>query len=253
MRQIRFSPIHIASIALFFLIWYVASLFFPPAFFPRPGEVLRLMYQDLADGNAFYHLILSLQRTLVGFLLAFLVSVPLGLGMGFLKQIESSFRIWVLVGLTIPGMSWAFLGVMFFQFSEMAVYVPVALTVIPFLTLDIWKGTQALDRDLLRMASVFQIPRYEVARQIALPHLIPHLLAGSRYGVGLAWKITATAEFLTRETGVGFQIKHFGSLFNLGEVFAWTLIFAIVLIIIEFGIFGIIDSWVTRWRQQVAF
>ncbi len=73
------------------------------------------------------------------------------------------------------------------------------------------------------------------------------------FGIGLAWKITATAEFLTRETGVGFQIKHFGSLFNLGEVFAWTLIFAVVLIIIEFGIFGIIDSWVTRWRQPVAF
>ena len=253
MKQLRFSPVQIASLGLIFLVWYGASLFFPPAFFPRPLEVLQLTYQNFSTGNALYHLLFSLQRTFVGFLLAFLISVPIGLGMGFVKEIENSFGVWVLVGLTIPGMSWAFLGVMFFRLSEMAVYVPVALVVIPFLTLDIWKGTQSLDRDLLRMANVFQIPRHEVVRQIVLPHLIPHFLAGSRYGLGLAWKITATAEFLTRETGVGFQIKHAGSLFDLAGVFSWTLIFAVVLIVIEIGIFGAIDSWVTRWRRQVTF
>ena len=253
MRHVRFSPLQIASIALIFVAWYVAAQFFPPAFFPRPAEVLRLIVRDLSEGTALSHLLLSLQRTFVGFLVALGISVPLGIGMGFLRQMEGSFRIWVLVGLSIPGMSWAFLGVMFFQLSEVAVYFPVAVVVIPFLTLDIWKGTQALDSDLMRMARVFHLSRFQTARQIVLPHLVPHLLAGSRYGVGLAWKITATAEFLTRDNGVGFQIKHAGSLFDLAGIFSWTLMFAFVLLIIEIGVFGSIESWLTRWRPRVAF
>ena len=125
MKQLRFSPLQIASLGLIFLVWYVASLFFPPAFFPRPVEVLQLTYQNFSTGNALYHLLFSLQRTFVGFFLAFLISVPIGLGMGFVKEIEDSFGVWVLVGLTIlecPGHSWGSCSSVYRRWPSMSLW-----------------------------------------------------------------------------------------------------------------------------------
>ena len=53
MKQLRFSPVQFASLGLIFLVWYVASLFFPPAFFPRPVEVLQLTYQNFLPATRF--------------------------------------------------------------------------------------------------------------------------------------------------------------------------------------------------------
>ncbi|WP_186784744.1 ABC transporter permease [Streptomyces sp. CBG31] len=87
-------------------------------------------------------------RVSLGFLLAFAVAVVVGISMGRVEFVRRFFEPAVLIGLTVPGLVWALLCVMWFGISLANPVVAVALSAAPALTLNIYQGTRAMDGDL---------------------------------------------------------------------------------------------------------
>jgi NitT/TauT family transport system permease protein len=52
-------------------------------------------------------------------------------------------------------------------------------------------------------------------------------------------------------TGVGYELNYWFGLFNMKQVFAWTLTFTAVLLLFEFLIFKPVEWYLTRWRSEV--
>ncbi|TMA13446.1 MAG: ABC transporter permease [Deltaproteobacteria bacterium] len=247
---IRNIGLRVASILTLILIWWLLSLFFPPTLIPKPSETFTEVATIVSTGNFFSGMGSTLRRVGVGFGIAMIVSIPLGILMGTLRSFESFFEPPVILGLTMPGLIWAVLMIMFFGLNETSAYAAVAITIMPMLAISIWQGTKSIDKDLIDMSKAFHASPWSKVVDVILPQLISHILAAIRYGLGLAWKVVVVVEMFGLSNGVGYQVVRGFNIFSMKAVLAWAISFLVVMIIIEFGMIGWLEKAVTKWRPR---
>jgi NitT/TauT family transport system permease protein len=239
------------SILTMIFLWWIVSLFFPPTLVPQPWDTFAEVANIVSTGNFFSEMGSTLRRVLVGFGIAMTFSIPLGILMGTLRSLESFFEPPVILGLTMPGLIWAVLMIMFFGLNETSAYAAVAITIMPMLAISIWQGTKSIDKDLIDMSRIFHASPLSKVVDVILPQLISHILAAIRYGLGLAWKVVVVVEMFGLSNGVGYQVVRGFNVFSMKAVLAWAISFLVVMIVIEFGIIGWVEKAVTRWRPRV--
>jgi NitT/TauT family transport system permease protein len=241
------------SVASILVLWAVLASFFPPTLLPGPLVVARRLGELAARGDFWMHLRATVVRVAIGFGIAFVVSVGAGILMGSRRLAEGLFESWVLVGLTIPGLCWAVLAVMWFGITEMAPVFAIFVVVLPMLTLNMWQGTKSLDRELVDMARVFRVSRRALLRDVVLPQLLPFCLAGARLGFALGWKVVVLSEMFGLSSGVGYMINRSFSSYSMDDVLAWTVGFTLVMFAFEYAVMLPIERRLVRWRPAVAF
>ncbi len=243
--------LRVGSILVLLGIWWMMSLVFPSTLVPRLWDTLSEVVSIITTGQFFANMGSTLRRVFVGFGIALVVSLPLGIVMGTFKRLESFFEPPVILGLTMPGLIWALLMIMFFGLTEISAYTAVAVTIFPMLTISIWQGTKSLDKDLIDMSTAFHASPWSKVVDVILPQLVSHILAAIRYGLGLAWKVVVLVEMFGFSNGVGYEVMHGFDIFSMKAVLAWAITFLMVMIFIEFGIIGYLERRMTRWRPQV--
>jgi len=250
-QALKDNGLRIASILALLSIWWLLCLIFPPTLVPKPWDTFVEVGAIIDSGDLFVEMGNTLRRVLVGFALAMVVSIPLGVFMGTLRSMESFFEPPVVLGLTMPGLIWAVLAIMFFGLTETSAYAAVAVTILPMLTISIWQGTKSIDKDLIDMSQVFHAGPWSKIVDVILPQLVSHILAAIRYGLGLAWKVVVVVEMFGFSNGVGYRVVRGFNTFSMKAVLAWTITFLVVMIVIEFGMIGWLERSVTRWRPRV--
>jgi NitT/TauT family transport system permease protein len=245
------AALRIGSIISMILLWWIMTFFFPPTLIPHPVETLTEVVAIIGTGDFFSEMGATLRRVGVGFGIAILVSIPLGILMGTIKPLEHFFEPPVILGLTMPGLIWAVLAIMFFGLNETSAYAAVSITICPMLVISLWQGTKSIDKDLIDMSTAFHASPWSKIVDVILPQLISHILAAIRYGLGLAWKVVVVVEMFGFSNGVGYQVVRGFNTFSMKAVLAWAITFLIVMIIIEFGFIGWLESRVTRWRPKM--
>ena len=243
--------LRVGSILAMIFLWWIVSLFFPPTLVPKPSDTFAEVATIVSSGNFFSEMGSTLRRVLVGFGIAMIVAIPLGILMGTLRSLESFFEPPVILGLTMPGLIWAVLMIMFFGLNETSAYAAVAITIMPMLAISIWQGTKSIDKDLIDMSRIFHASPWSKVVDVIMPQLISHILAAIRYGLGLAWKVVVVVEMFGLSNGVGYQVVRGFNVFSMKAVLAWAISFLVVMIVIEFGIIGWLERAVTRWRPRV--
>ena len=241
------------SVAIMLVLWTVIAALFPPTLLPGPAAVGVRLADLMTTGDFWLHLRATVQRVAVGFVLAFVVSVAAGTLMGARRLAEGVFEPWLLVGLTIPGLCWVVLAVLWFGVTEMTPVFAIFVVVLPMLTLNMWQGTKGLDRDLIEMARVFRAPWSSVMRDVVLPQLLPLCVAGVRMGFALGWKVVVLAEMFGLSSGVGSMINRSFSAHSMDDVLAWTVGFTLVMFVFEHAVMLPIERRLVRWRQVVRF
>jgi NitT/TauT family transport system permease protein len=243
--------LRVASVLAMIAIWWLLTFFFPPSLIPPPSATFAEVLSIMGSGQFFSEMGATLRRVGIGFGIAMLIAVPLGILMGTIKTLESFFESPVILGLTMPGLVWAVMAIMFFGLSEASAYAAVAITIMPMLAISLWQGTKSIDQDLLDMSTAFHAGVWSKIVDVILPQLISHILAAVRYGLGLAWKVVVVVEMFGFSNGVGYQVVRGFNVFSMKQVLAWAITFLVVMIIIEFGLIGGLESRVTRWRPRV--
>lgn len=244
--------IRLLSALMLLAVWQVTAMFFPPSYLPGPVLVFEEMGRIAASGEFFIHMFWTLERVLVGLFISFLVALVVGVMMGLSDFWETYLDAPVLVGLAIPGLAWAVIGLMLFGLSEVTQIFAIFMVVTPILAVNIWEGTKALDRKLIEMGLVFKATRPMIIRSIVLPQLIPYSLAAVRFGLALAWKTVVIAETFGATSGIGYKIIESRELLSMRGVLAWTLSFTLVMLALEFGVLKAIESRLTAWRPKRA-
>jgi len=218
-----------------------------------PGPLLTLneAYRLLTEGEFFVHMWDSLRRVLVGFGVAMLLSLLVGIVMGTSTAAERYFAPLVVLGLTVPGLIWALISVMIFGLSELTAYFAVTVTIFPMLVITIWGAVKSMDRDLIDMSTVLRLKPWTKVQAVILPQLVPSIFSATRYGLGLAWKIVVVVELFGASSGIGYQINRAYQLFSLELVLAWTALFVVVMLAIEHLIVNPLERRLTAWRPEV--
>lgn len=236
------------SVLALLLLWQIISLFMKPTILPSPIAVLGQLGANLAEPETYYQLGNTLFRVVIGMIAGVTAGIVVGLIMGLSKIGEDLLDTWVLVLFTIPALVYGMLCILWFGLNDSAAIIAVAVGAAPPIAINIWQGTKAIDRDLIHMGKAFRFRKVSVLFKIVVPQLIPYILAALRYGLGIAWKIVTIVELLGLSSGVGYMLHYWFGAFSMIQVLAWTLLFTITLLIIEFAILKPLENRLTRWR-----
>jgi NitT/TauT family transport system permease protein len=249
---LRQTTLRILSILSFFLLWWLASLFFGPRLCPGPSAVATFAAREIATGDLPYHLGVTLLRVAAAFTLAMSIGIAAGLAMGRSRFVNAIGEPWLILLLNAPALIVIVLAYIWIGLNEVAAVLAVALNKIPNVTVTIREGTRALDTSLIEMARSYRFSRGRMLRHVILPQLQPYIAASARSGLALIWKIVLVVELLGRSNGVGFQIHLYFQTFDVRAILAYTLVFVAVMLWIEFALVQPLEKRAFRWRQASA-
>lgn len=229
-------------------VWEIAARLAGSNMLPTPVAVLAVVYRDTRSGQLPLELGITLLRVVAAFVVAMTVGTVVGFMMGRLRKLNLLLDGPLMLALNIPALVIIILCYLWLGLTEVAVVVAVALNKIPVVVVTTREGSRAIDTRLLAVAQVYRLPRTVTFCRVILPQLYPYLIASARNGLALIWKIVLVAELLGRSNGVGFELSVFFQYFDITSILAYTLAFAVVVMVIEAGVMRPLEKRVMRWR-----
>lgn len=249
--EIRIPP-GLVTLAVGLLAWELLSLFFPPVIFPGPWTLLERMIAIYCDPASYAVVGETLRRIFEGFAISMLAGTGFGILMGLKRDVELFFDTWIMVLLTVPAVCWAFLSVLWFGISEAAPILTIALIVFPFVVMNIWEGTKAMDKDLMAMGGVYRANRNLMFRKVIIPQLMPYIFSSLRIALSLSWKIALVAEAFGAGSGIGQELINWFQDTRVDMMLAWGVSFMIVMVLIDLLAFRLWARRAFAWRPQLA-
>jgi len=244
----RPAPLALLSLILFILLWQGLAAYLNTNTLPKPLIVLEVLIAEIQSGQLFYHLSKTFYRLAISFSVAMSLGCAMGILLGRHQQLNYFFDNWLVILLNIPALVSIILCYVWFGLTEFAAILAVIINKLPNVVVTIREGTRALDSDLLAMAKCYRFSKIKTLRHVILPQLHPFIMAATRSGLALIWKIVLVVEMLGRSDGMGYQLHLFFQLFDVASILAYTIAFIAVIQSIEFFILKPLDKRVLRWR-----
>ncbi|WP_269620950.1 ABC transporter permease [Zhongshania sp. BJYM1] len=229
--------------------WQAIVVIWQPDMLPSPVEVALRVWQEAAHGDLLANLFATTKRVGFSFILAMLLGVPLGLWMAYCRRADLLLDGIVTVFMNIPALVVIILCFLWLGLNELATVMAVVINKIPVIVVTMREGGKSIDFKLMAVAKAFHISRWRTLVDVYLPQLYPYLLAATRAGLALVWKIVLVAELLGCSDGVGFQLGIYFQYFDIPGILAYTFAFVGIVILLEAGCIRRWEISVMRWRQ----
>jgi ABC-type nitrate/sulfonate/bicarbonate transport system permease component len=212
---------------------------------PSPRSILTTFVQMLTRGEIWLHSLASLKRVLVGFGLAVLIGVPLGIAIGWWSGADKFFSPLVDFLRPIPPMAWIPIGVLWFGIGDpQNIFIILIGAVFPIL-LNTAAGIRSVGRTLVWAGFTLGGTNNQVLREIAVPSALPMIVTGLRIGLGAGWMALVAAELVAAPAGLGYLIEN-----SRSYLFTEKVIVGMIVI----GVLGLLMDGTMRWganRLQV--
>lgn len=239
----------VLSALAFLALWQGLAVYVDSNTLPTPSVVAKVFWLACVSGQLPLHLGVTLLRLLVSFAIAMCLGCAIGIVLGRNKQLDAFFDNWLVIFLNVPALVTIILCYVWFGLVESAAILAVVINKLPNVIVTIREGTRMLDQDLLEMARSFQFSRRKTLRHVIWPQLHPYLMAATRSGLALIWKIILVVELLGRSNGMGYQLHLFFQLFDVASILAYTIAFVAVIQILELVVLKPLDHKAQRWRR----
>ena len=230
------------SVAALFLFWYFGTKYKLEFYIrfknvPTPYEVYEQLTQVGLSNKYLYNIAISVRRILVGFAIAILIGVPLGLAIGKYRRASDFFMPVVEIMRPIPAIAWVPMSIMLWPNNEASiVFITFIGAFFPIL-LNTIHGVHSLDGVLIRAGRCLGASEGRLLWNVILPGSLPHIFTGLAVGMGVAWVSLIAAEMISGQFGVGYFTWEAYSLVNYP---------AIVLGMITIGVLGLACSGIIR-------
>lgn len=230
------------------LTWQFVALYLADSIFPPPTTILKSLWQHSVHGQLLFHLMMTLMRVSIIFVVAMSIGIVLGMVMGHYPHINALLDVFLIATLNVPALVIIILCYLWLGLTEIAAITAVVINKIPTVTITIREGARAIDPKLLEVARVFKVSFSQTFWRVYLPQLYSYLFAASRAGLSLIWKIVLVVELLGRSNGIGFQLGLFFQLFDITSILAYTFAFIFIILAIENWLLRPLELRLNRWR-----
>ena len=205
----------LVAIAIFLLVWQIFSLT-PGATLPGPIKVVQETWILIGwpfydrggiDKGLFWQIFASLQRVAIGYTLAAIVGIGLGILVGTSKLMSKALDpIFQFLRVVAP-LAWVPIALAALRQNEPAALFVIFITAIWPILINTSVGVRQIPSDYNNVAKVLQLSKQEYFWNILIPATIPYIFTGLRIALGLAWLAIIAAEIvMSGIVGIGFFI-----------------------------------------------
>jgi NitT/TauT family transport system permease protein len=184
-------------------IWQVAALMLNTDSFPTAWDAIRSIPSILGDKESLINILASLRRMAIGFSVAVLVSIPLGLMMGRSRAVASFFNPLLMITYPVPKAALMPIILLWLGVGDVAKMLVIFLGVSLPVIYHSFQGAKAIEEKMLWSGAAMGLSAAQRMIRIVMPAALPEILTGCRPGLVLALMTMVTSEMIARQSGAG--------------------------------------------------
>jgi len=207
-----FLLLSVSGLALFFGIWSLASLagLAPVQFLPPPWTVaakfVDLTHVPFAGYTLQQHLVSSFARFAMGFALAVVIGIPLGLAMGWFRGLDAIVSPLFDALRFVAPIAWVPFAALWFGTGIGGPVLVIFSGAFPPCVINAYRGARYVDTRYIEAARTLGAGHWQIITEVLLPASVPSIVAGLRVSAGLAWQSLVGAELIVASSGIGYLL-----------------------------------------------
>ena len=224
--KIRTFSISLLSFLGFLILWHLMAAY-RIMDIPAPWKTFRVFVSLIVERDPVYQRSLiqmamaSLRTVLIGALLGFFLAIPLGLLIGWSRDIRDGLNTLLQLMRPIPPLAWIPLAyILFAKTGNTTFHVQVFIVFLgaffPTLVNTI-HGVRSIEPIHFEAAKVVGARSWHILWRVVIPASLPSIVIGVRIGLGIGWMCIVAAEFVGGKMGLGFYIWAAYSIGGKGE------------------------------------
>ena len=248
MKKLRNILLPLIGFAIVIAIWEIVGTRLGNSLFAPASSVLIQYLDMLREGKMLSELFTSLRQMLLGFVIACLVGMPMGIAMGRSKIADTMLRPWVSIFVVTSTAALVPILIMILGTGLTLRATVVFLAAVWYIVLTTYNGAKGISPELLAVGRSFSANRHQIFWKIILPALYPYLITGARIGLIHAIRAMVMAEMFVI-IGYGALINQAGMEINTSSLLGLLLTLAVVSLIAN----AILSQWgkhLAPWYEQ---
>lgn len=221
---------------------------------PSPVEIV-LGFKDLLvlgvpPGHLLHnHMLYSLYRVVLGYAVASLLAIPLGLLMGWSAKLLKMIRPLIEVVRPIPPLAWIPIAILWFGIGIKSAAFIIFLGVFFPILLNTISGVLSIHPILIEAARTLHAKEKDIFLKVLFPGTVPSIFVGMRIGIGIGWMTLVAAEFtgVKEGYGLGYMIMTARDIQRPDEILAGMLVIGIIGLLIDIGLRAT-EAKAIRWK-----
>jgi NitT/TauT family transport system permease protein len=235
----------ITSISLPLVLWWYFSHLETAnqVFLPKPEAVWAAL-QDLAQkGLLAQDFWASITRVSLGFFLAAIVSIPIGIGMGAFASIRALFEPAIGLLRYMPAPAFVPLLILYMGIDEGPKVMLIFIGTVFYNTLMVMDAVKFVPKSLIETTYTLGGNRPQTLMRVIMPYILPNIIDSLRINIAASWSLVIVAELIAAQVGLGKRISLAQRFLHTDQIFAYLLVLGIIGFVIDL-------SW--RWLLRVT-
>jgi NitT/TauT family transport system permease protein len=247
----RRTLLSVLSFVLLMLIWEIAGRGGNPFLTSHPSAIFVALIEQITSGQLPHAFMQSLQPLVLGYALAIVVGVPIGLLLGRYWAAEAGFGFYFIGLDATPLVAFLPLFILWFGLHLLVKVVIVFLFSMTPIVINTWMGVKSVPRTLVEVGKSFSGSEVFIIRKIVLPYALPSIVTGLRLGMGRAVIAMAIAESFTALSGLGGLLLKRSEDYDTAGTFVPAFVF-MAMGITAVGLLGWIERRVAPWHKATS-
>lgn len=247
--------IGLSTIAVLVFVWFLITLgnFIPPIFLPSPLDIGKTFYSLVKEGyreiSLQTHVLLSLMRVVVAFILACATGIPLGLGMAMNKTIEGIFDPIIELYRPIPPIALIPLFIIWLGIGETSKVGIIFISIFPVIVINTISGVRGIAQTKIWAAQSLGARKFKMFFHITLPGALPDILTGMRVGIGFGWTTLVASEMIAASSGIGWMALNARRFLRTDVIICGVIIMGVIGLLLD-RILRIVERYIVPWKGR---
>ncbi|VAX11007.1 ABC transporter, permease protein (cluster 10, nitrate/sulfonate/bicarbonate) [hydrothermal vent metagenome] len=241
------------SFLILLLIWELTVRFagWSTQVLPAPTQVVMGAVELLRDGRLIKDSVASLYRVTVGFYLAVIIGVPLGIFLGRVALAYQMLNPLIQFLRPISPLAWIPLAMLWFGIGELPAIFLIFLSCFFALVTSTMISVMSIKPIHFQVAMNFGFSRYEMLQKVIIPAILPEIITSFRITVGIAWLVVVAAEMIAVQSGLGFLILDSRNALRMDYVLVGMITIGLIGIFLDRGMKSLTEIRELEWRRFV--
>jgi NitT/TauT family transport system permease protein len=225
----RSWTVRLLSLAAGILIWHLACVYNLKFFIrfdnvPAPLVVLAAFITHVQDSKFYIHILVSMQRIMIGFALATSIGIVLGVLMGRSRIARDVVTPYIEILRPIPAVAWIPLAILMWPTEESSIIYITFLGALFPIILNTVHGVEQTPEVLVRAAQTLGASRMQIFWNVTLPAALPSIATGLAIGMGVSWFSLLAGEIISGQYGIGYFTWNAYSLIKYPDIVVGMLV-----------------------------
>jgi ABC-type nitrate/sulfonate/bicarbonate transport system permease component len=243
----------IAFLVLLGLLWEAAGRggWIHPLFFPPISRILATLVGIVTSGEIFPHLAVSLWRAALGYALAAVVAIALGVVMGYWRRAHEAGEITIELLRAVPPPVMIPVAMLFFGIGDAAKVFTIFFTCSFPILVNTIDGVRGVDPVLIRTARTFGLSSRQIVGKVILPAAAPLIMTGLRIATAIALILVVVSEMIGATSGIGYFILGNQRSLNVTKMYAGLFVLALLGYAVNRA-FLVVDARLMAWHRGLT-